>query len=135
MTLASKITGSKELVSALNRLESSVTQAMIEGLEKAAIKIHESAVKGIMTQSMGRRYGNHIASRPGDPPNTDTGRLVGSVRWELDTQSLTASVGSNLGYAVDLEFGTSRMAPRPWLAPAVRQNERTLWQLFKLKTG
>jgi len=68
---------------------------------------------------MGPRPGGpHQASAPGESPASDTGRLTGSIFF--DTQGpLTATVGSRLVYALWLEYGTSRMAARPYFRPAV----------------
>lgn len=55
-------------------------------------------------------------SPPGTPPNTDTGRLVQSIKFERDKNAYL--VGTNLKYGAWLEFGTRDMAPRPWLSVA-----------------
>ena len=60
----------------------------------------------------------HQASAPGEAPATDTGRLMGSIYFDREGP-LTATVGSKLAYAEWLEYGTSRMAPRPYFRPAV----------------
>jgi hypothetical protein len=51
----------------------------------------------------------------------DTGTLRSSITYEVDEDKLVGYVGSNLKdppYGAYLEFGTSRMKPRPWLKPA-----------------
>lgn len=57
------------------------------------------------------------ASAPGDPPAPDTGALRSSITYER--AGLRAQVGTNLAYAKPLEYGTPRIAPRPFLRPAV----------------
>lgn len=52
-------------------------------------------------------------SRPGEPPHVQTGRLRGSVAFEVD--GMTTRIGTNVVYGRHLETGTSRMAARPWL--------------------
>ena len=64
----------------------------------------------------------HQASAPGEPPKTDTGRLVSSIFVEISEGGLKAEVGSGLGYAQHLEFGTQKMAARPWLQPTFDKN-------------
>lgn len=54
-------------------------------------------------------------SAPGNPPHIDTGALIASYVHSTDTATLTTRVGSDKVYAVYLETGTSRMAPRPHL--------------------
>lgn len=60
---------------------------------------------------------NHIPSLPGQPPNNDSGVLAGSIETN-DTGRLQVTVSANAEYAVPLEFGSSKMAPRPFLRPA-----------------
>lgn len=59
----------------------------------------------------------HVPSLPGEAPNTDTGRLVGSASSEVIGRNQTAT-SVEVGYASMLEFGTDKMAPRPALGPA-----------------
>ena len=59
----------------------------------------------------------HTASAPGQAPATDTGRLASSVDFKRDGP-MSATVGSRVAYAAMLEFGTSRIAPRPAWVPA-----------------
>lgn len=63
----------------------------------------------------------HQASAPGAPPAVDTGSLRASIRHELvaDGEELAAYVGSDLKTSVWLELGTRKIAPRPFLQPAV----------------
>lgn len=74
------------------------------------------------TQKSGRTYRRggvvHVASAPGQPPASDRGRLVASVRVDHQPGSLKAVVGVGTKYARALEFGTRHMAPRPAFLPA-----------------
>lgn len=60
---------------------------------------------------------NHVPSRPGEPPNYDTGVLSSHIEARR-TGPLTAEVASEAPYAAALEFGTSKMAARPYMRPA-----------------
>lgn len=60
----------------------------------------------------------HRASAPGHPPASDTGTLLGSVEAVPFDGGLAYEIGSRLAYGQFLEFGTSKMAARPWLTPA-----------------
>jgi HK97 gp10 family phage protein len=51
---------------------------------------------------------------------SDTGRLASSIEFD-QIAPLTATVGSNIVYAVHLEYGTRKMAPRPFFRPAVEK--------------
>ena len=52
----------------------------------------------------------HRASAPGEPPAPDTGDLLRSVSWQVrkDGTRWFAEVGSNLKYALYLEYGAAR---------------------------
>lgn len=60
-------------------------------------------------------------SRPGDPPHKQHGRLLNSLAWEVDKESLTGRVGTNLLSGLLLEIGTRLVAARPWLGRALRE--------------
>lgn len=51
----------------------------------------------------------------------DTGRLRASIQQEVgrDERGIVGRVGTNVKYAVHLEYGTRRMTPRPFLRPAL----------------
>lgn len=51
----------------------------------------------------------------------DTGRLRGSITHTTDDEY--AYIGTNVEYAPYVEFGTSRMASRPFLRNAVTKHE------------
>jgi HK97 gp10 family phage protein len=87
----------------------------------------ETAVKISMSAAShtGRRYGGHQASAPGETPAVDTGVLVNSISTELESSSATdawAQVGTDKEYGEFLEFGTSKMAPRPFMRPGYDNN-------------
>lgn len=68
----------------------------------------------------GRKYGQHTASAPGEPPAPDTGNL--RRRWRQYVLSQTNSKGaeitcrlkSDVKYAAKLEKGSTRIKPRPF---------------------
>lgn len=90
----------------------------------AALEIRNEAIRLIADNSTGTTVTRYLpkrnvkASNPGDAPNADTGRLIQSIKVEKD--GLAYLVGTNLKYGAYLEFGTSDMAPRPWLSVAVK---------------
>lgn len=61
------------------------------------------------------------ASSPGEPPNIRTANLRDHVHPIPDSGFLEAQVVSEADYSADLEFGTAKMAARPFLTPAVWQ--------------
>lgn len=60
----------------------------------------------------------HVPSRPGEPPNQDTGVLGNNIET-VQVAPLRVEVSSNAQYAAALEYGTSKMAERPYMRPAV----------------
>lgn len=60
---------------------------------------------------------NHVPSAPGQPPNQDTGVLAGNIETTRASK-LRVRVTSKAGYSSALEFGTSKMAARPFMRPA-----------------
>lgn len=82
-----------------------------------------------------KMYGRkgHHPSLPGNPPAVDTGTLRRSITYEVDEENLVGRVGStqtNPPYGAYLEFGTSRMQPRPWLKPATEKSMETIKKLL-----
>jgi HK97 gp10 family phage protein len=74
---------------------------------EAALSITRGSVSGA----------GHVASLPNQPPNADSHRLDRSIETN-ETGRLEVTVSANAEYAVPLEFGSSKMAPRPYLRPA-----------------
>jgi HK97 gp10 family phage protein len=66
---------------------------------------------------------DHVPSNPGEPPNADTGRLHRAINV-VRRGELSADVVSAAPYAADLEFGTARVAARPYLRPATAKKRR-----------
>jgi HK97 gp10 family phage protein len=64
----------------------------------------------------------HIPSRPGEPPNADTHALDLSIDVVLNPSKLSVSVVAKAPYAAALEFGTTRIAERPFMRPALLRN-------------
>ena len=59
----------------------------------------------------------HVPSKPGEPLNEDTGQLRQGIA-ERKTGPMMAVVESTAPYAVVLEVGGSKVAPRPYMSPA-----------------
>jgi len=67
-----------------------------------------------------KRRKPHQASAPGEAPATDEGLLVNSIQT-VATGELSAEVTVGAEYGAALEFGSpdGRIAPRPYIGPAV----------------
>lgn len=73
---------------------------------------------------------NHVPSKPGEPPNEDTGHLR-SLITVTQPAPLRVRVASNAIYSAALEFGTSKMAARPFMGPAARAKRKEVVALVK----
>ena len=62
----------------------------------------------------------HRASAPGEYPATDSGRLVGSIAYEMHGPR-SGSIFSDVNYARYLTEGTAHMAQRRMLADALTE--------------
>lgn len=120
-----KIEGLDDLNKSLARISSRFESEATALVNRTAQNIRNMAVRSIQKPSgIGTYYKKynpdrmHIASAPGQPPNTDTGRLAGSIRAVM-SGTPTAYVDALADYAVHLEFGTRKMSARPFMTPAV----------------
>lgn len=66
----------------------------------------------------------HTASAPGDPPAVDTGELRASYGHSVQATPAGADlrIASGSDHAAYMEFGTSRIKPRPHLRPLMARN-------------
>lgn len=120
------ILGATKLGRKLKEFQKISQQETIKAIKLSTLSVHGEAVKSINAHlSKGETYGNHVASKEGYPPNTDTGRLASSIKWEFEDAGMAGIVGTNLDYGRMLEFGTSSIGERPWLSRAyyVKQKE------------
>lgn len=93
-----------------------------EVVKMAGAIVHEGAdmirAEAFRSISAGSVSGKgHFPSKPGEPPNRDTGVLQANLE-AVKTGALKAEVRSEARYARALEFGTSKVAARPYMRPA-----------------
>ena len=116
-------------------------KAASDSVVEATLLVHETAVKSLQDNTDGprqTRYGPKRevnVSNPGDPPNTDTGRAVQSIQFDVKFQDkrFTGFVGTGLKYLAWLEFGTEHTAARPWLGPALQKCAKKVGEIFEKK--
>lgn len=131
------IKGLKKMMAQLDRAQSEILSGQVKAVQLSTLRLHELAVQSIQEIHGGKpqvRYNPKrvvVASNPGDPPNSDTGRLVQSIKFDFQKSGQIGRVGSNLKYAAYLEFGTENMAPRPWLSTAVEAVNKEVPQIFE----
>jgi HK97 gp10 family phage protein len=129
--MTEQVEGAEQVQKNLAKLAGKYGDATVAGVMEFAQLVRTDAIKSIQSTSNGEAVtrtsasGNsysHTSSKPGDAPNTDTGRLAGSV--QVDVKPSAIFVGSTLYYAGYLEFGTRSMSARPWLFPALEGNKK-----------
>jgi len=94
------------------------------------------AMRGTKTGRLYRRGKTrmHQASAPYQAPAIDYGHLVNSIQQKMYTTVIGGEVFTNAEYAAALEYGTRRMAPRPFMEPAfTHQVEKFIARLRDLE--
>jgi len=105
----------------------------------------ESISRGPKTGHTYTKYNpkrTHTASAAGQPPASDTGTLVSGITIDVDVERgavvgrimAYASDGGGGNYAEHLEFGTTQMAARPFMQPALDKNAEKIERII-IKEG
>ena len=124
-----KITGGNGFRGTMKRLETLTPREVTAALYAAGQAIEIDAEHSITDGSISGK--GHVVSEPGEPPNADTRLLDSSIETELPDgpEGGRVRVTSNAPYAAFLEFGTSKMAERPYMRPAVERNRKRVSEL------
>ena len=137
-TLKVEIKGAAEFAINAKKCANQANIKVDQILAAGAIETNSEARKSILEhRSKGNVYLrgknnsiSHTASTAGNPPNSDTGTLVKNIRVEKIKGGY--DVGSRKGapWGLWLEFGTSKVAARPWLTPAYQKAIKHVTNLF-----
>ncbi len=98
-------------------------------VRNTAVESIAQGAKSGVTYELYKPRRTHTSSASGEPPASDTGFLVNHIFLNIDTDGLGASVESTADYSVFLEFGTTKMAARPFMQPALDSNLSKIRQL------
>ncbi len=101
---------------------SSITQRVSSGVAEAAQTLQGKMKELISIQGPPR-------SKAGEAPHKDTGDLYASIQTigpAVQGDLVIASVGTALPYGIMLEYGTNKMAARPWLTRSLRENQSAI---------
>ena len=119
-----QLEGGEQLAAALRAYGAAAERHVGDAVNATGLELRGDIVKSYQRGPAGgvtyEKYNprrTHTASAPGQAPATDTGRLASSVDYKRDGP-MSATVGSTVVYAAMLEFGTSRIDPRPAWVPA-----------------
>lgn len=122
----------------------SLTNTSLDNLQFAAVFLKGAIKEKLTGDRSGRVYrvpGTktlYTASAPGEPPASRTGTLRNAITFSVNKAKVEALVGPRLlgadpqkQYPVWLEFGTKKMSPRPFMAPALEESKNTLIKILK----
>lgn len=124
-----KIIGTQVVKARLRRLAGGEAVAEVgKALFVAGNRIQTTAQRSITEGSVSGRM--HVPSRPGQPPKADTHGLDRQIETE-QVGPLRVRVTSNARYSGFLEFGTSRMAARPFMMPAAEKERAAVTKLVR----
>lgn len=102
-----------------------------EAADKMAKEMKNSILSGAKSGSQYYINGaRHTSSAPGQAPANVTGALVRSIKVNKEKNKSTIKIEKN--YAIFLEFGTSKMRPRPFIIPAFMSTKK--WFSDKLQS-
>ena len=132
-TLSMSVANLAEFKAAIQQAKRDVRAEVEQAIRRSMIRVQRSAIRKIQRgPKTGAIYQlenprrTHQASAPGEPPASDTGRLASSI--ETLQEGTTGWVFTRLYYGAELEFGTSKVRPRPWLLPSVEENTEAFRQ-------
>jgi hypothetical protein len=143
MSMSIKLEGLQELQQALVNATKELQDKVELIVEATASDIHRTTVRRIQRgPATGHIYRSsvankeHQASAPGEAPMSDSGRLAGSYSVVDGDNRFTKFVSSNVwddedDYAYMLEFGTTKIKPRPHLLPSVEEARPTFERRLK----
>ena len=132
MKIQIKVKNLKKVLSQLDRLQKDMEQPFQEVVKGGGQLIRGEAIKSIQTGSKSgivyEKYNprrSHRASAPGEAPASDTGNLVSKIIVKQKTKNIV-NVESNANYSAYLEYGTSKMQPRPYMLPAFEKSKKPI---------
>jgi HK97 gp10 family phage protein len=124
-----KIVGKQVVNARLQRLAGAEAVAEVgKALFVAGNLIQTTAQNSITAGSISGK--GHVPSRPGEPPNADTHALDRQIETEM-VGPLKVRVTSKDPKSLYLEKGTSRMAARPFMYPAVAKRRDEVTKLVR----
>lgn len=111
-----------KLLTLTEAVQREIGKAIFAGGQAIQVEAQLSITRGSVSGK------GHVPSKPGQPPSGDTGILDGAIET-VQTDPLTVEVSSNAPYSVALEYGTSKMAARPFMRPAAEKERSNVARL------
>lgn len=130
--------GLRDLQARMSMLSATLGPAVAAAVYKGGRLVQSTVIKSIKNQSIGETVTrikpgqapyDHVASKPGDAPNTDTGELIRGIQIEITGADVFVGVESSQDEkALALEFGKldGSLEARPFLFPALELNRKRI---------
>lgn len=122
--------GDEKHLKRLQRAIATNPKLILQALYVAGQEVEIAAERSITEGSISGA--GHVPSLPGEPPNADTRFLDTHIETTVERQNPPlVHVTSQAHYSAFLEFGTSRMAERPFMRPALFKKRARIRQLVE----
>ena len=128
----------------LSEAENLVNKNLGKAVADCCMKVQRTAQEGMTNTTIDyskiyythNKSIGHSPSNAGDYPAIDTGTLRRSISFSIEENGgqVIGKVGStikNPAYPLFLEYGTSKMKPRPWLRPSLNDNMEWIKERIK----
>lgn len=120
-----KVRNMGRLQSSVKKLDWTIKASVVRALRSLVEALEDEARSRILTGAKtGRLYHRsnprrlHQASAPGQSPANDSGKLAASIEADVDPKEFNLNLSAGAA-AKELEYGTHKMAPRPFLVPTI----------------
>lgn len=118
--------GLEAVLAKIDRVAEELARKQERGITKACLIVQAYAAEHMSPES---------PSSPGEPPAVVTGQLRASIGHQVveEDGKIVGYVGVPAGvpYGEYLEFGTSKMQPRPFLVPALEINRAEITEAIR----
>lgn len=130
-----------ELKRNLNEVVKKINDVAGQRMAEACIHVQNKTKEKLSGNRSGRQYRvpgtktNYTASAPGEPPASMTGQLRNNIHFQIQGKGkeVIGLVGSTLDKAPMLEFGTRKMAARPFLKPTFDEELPAIKEILSRK--
>ena len=133
-----EVDGLGELLKRFDKVPKDMAKEIRKAVNQSALMVKADAIRSVRRHSAGRTYRKgtktHVASRPGDAPNTDTGNLIRNIRVSTTKGNMfkgySAEIKAVTPYALRLEYGKGNVKARPFMQPALDKNKPKIRKLI-----
>ncbi len=127
-----KVSHNSKVQNVTKQYEAQARNAVKDGcLRIQRIAVTEIASGGRTGRQYSRGGKTHTASAAGEYPATDTGNLAQNIFVNIAVNGLSGVVESKAKYSSFLEFGTSKMAARPFMFPSAERARAFIRKKFR----